>query len=208
MIIKAIHGGIFDSISYLVCEGSKAVLIDLGVNTQKLLSTAAELKVNIEKIIMTHGHIDHIVELDNIVEKTKAKPYIHIDDEAYLTDPKLNVSAFMFTPKIVNTPCEVLRDGSVVKLEELELKIMHTPGHSPGSICVMVNNCVFSGDTLFNMGYGTVELPNGSFEEIYNSITRKLFILPEDTIVYPGHGESTTIGREKKHNPIRMSVEW
>ncbi len=208
MIVKTITGGIFDSISYMICEGDKALVIDLGVKTEKILAVAAEMKVNVEKIIMTHGHIDHIAELDNIVEKTKARAYIHIDDEPSLTDAKLNVSAFTFTPKTVNTKCEVLREGSIVKLGTLEFMVIHTPGHSPGSICLLVNDKLFSGDTLFNNGYGRVDLPNGNFEDIYSSIVDKLFNLPEDIIVYPGHGSCTTIGKENKLNPIRLAVEW
>ncbi len=208
MIIKTITGGIFDSISYLICEKDKAVLIDLGVKTEAIMAAAHEMNVTIEKIIMTHGHIDHIVELDNILKKTNAKAYIHIDDEPSLTDAKLNVSAFTFSPKTVNSRCEILRDGSSLRLGDLELKVIHTPGHSPGSICILAGDKLFSGDTLFNNGYGNYELPNGNFEELYKSIVEKLFTLPEETAVYPGHGKSTTIGNEKKSNPIRHAVEW
>lgn len=208
MIVKRITGGIFDSISYMVCEGDKALVIDLGVKTEKIIEAASEMNVTIEKVIMTHGHIDHIAELDNIVKKTNARAYIHIDDEPSLTDANLNVSEYTFTPKIVNTKCEVLKEGSIIKLGNLEFKVIHTPGHTPGSICLLVNDTLFSGDTLFANGYGTVELPNGNFEDIYSSINDKLFNLPEDITVYPGHGSSTTIGREKKFNPIRFTVEW
>ncbi|OPX43495.1 putative metallo-hydrolase [Ruminiclostridium hungatei] len=208
MIIKTITGGIFDSISYLICEGDKAAVIDLGVKSEKILAAAAEMKVSIEKIIMTHGHIDHIVELDHILEKTNAKAYIHVDDEPALTDAKLNVSAFTFSHQTINSRCELLRDGSVLKVGSLELKVIHTPGHSPGSICILAGSSLFSGDTLFCNGYGTVELPNGDFEEIYRSITDILFNLPEDTTVYPGHGSSTSIEQEKRTNPIRHAVEW
>lgn len=208
MIIKTITGGIFDSLSYLICEGDKAAVIDQGVKCEKVLTAAAEMKVSIEKIILTHGHIDHIAELDHLIEKTNAKAYIHVDDEPALTDAKYNVSAFTFSPQTVNARCELLRDGSVLKLGGLELKIIHTPGHSPGSICILAGKSLFSGDTLFCNGYGTVELPNGDFEEIYRSIVDILFLLPEDTAVYPGHGSSTSIGQEKRTNPIRHAVQW
>ncbi len=208
MIIKTITGGIFASNSYLICEKDKAVLIDLGVKTEAIMAAAHEMNVTIEKIIMTHGHIDHIVELDNILKETNAKAYIHVDDEPCLTNAKLNVSAFTFSPKTVNSRCEILRDGSSISLGDLELKVIHTPGHSPGSICILAGSKLFSGDTLFNNGYGNYELPNGNFEDLYKSIVEKLFTLPEDTDVYPGHGISTTIGNEKKSNPIRHAVEW
>lgn len=208
MLIKAITGGMYESLSYLICDGGKAVLIDAGVKCDKVVQTAAQMNVTIEKIILTHGHIDHISELDSLTEKTKARAYIHIDDEAYLTDARYNVSAYTFAAQTLNTKCEVLRDGSILRLGELELKVMHTPGHTPGSVCIEVNDNLFSGDTLFNSGYGRVDLPNGSFEDLYRSIVDRLFILPEDMIVYPGHGIKTTIGDEKQTNPIKHAIEW
>lgn len=208
MIIRPVHGGMFDSVSYLAGEKGKAVLIDAGVMSEAVLAAAKEENLTIEKIILTHGHVDHIVELDRIVELTNAKVYIHIDDEIALKDARYNISAF--TGKAATFEClyEVLRDGSTIQLGELEFRIIHTPGHTPGSICIMAENNLFSGDTLFNCGYGRVDFPNGSFEEIYKSIVDKLFVLPSDMIVYPGHGSSTTIEKERRTNPIKQAIEW
>lgn len=208
MIIKTITGGMYESLSYLICEGDRAVLIDAGVKSDKVVAAASEMKVSIEKIILTHGHIDHIVELDNLVQKTNAKAYIHIDDEAALTDARYNVSAYTFAAQSLNTKCEMVRDGSILRLGDLELKVIHTPGHTPGSICILAENNLFSGDTLFNFGYGRVDLPNGSFEALYSSIVDRLFSLPDDMSVYPGHGNKTTIENEKKSNPIKHAIEW
>jgi len=208
MIIKPITGGMFDSVSYLIGDKGKALLIDAGVKSEKVLSIAKELNLTIEIIILTHGHIDHVTEIDNISEHTKAKVYIHVDDEMSLSDARYNLSAY--TGKATTFKCkrENLRDGSVIHLGELEFKIIHTPGHTPGSICIEVNNDLFSGDTLFNSGYGRVDLPNGSFEDIYKSIVDKLFLFPSDMTVYPGHGKSTTIGKEQSTNPIKRAIEW
>jgi len=208
MIIRPITGGMFDSVSYLVGDKGKAILIDAGVKSDKVLSIAKELNLTIEKIILTHGHIDHVTELDKIVELTNAKVYIHIDEEIALTDAKYNVSAYTGEATTFKCKSETLRNGSVIQLGDLDFKIIHTPGHSAGSICIEVNNTLFSGDTLFNSGYGRVDLPNGSFEDIYKSIVDKLFVLPSDMIVYPGHGSSTTIGKEKGTNPIKQAIEW
>lgn len=208
MIIKTITGGMYESLSYLICEGDGAVLIDAGVKSDKVVAAASEMKVSIEKIILTHGHIDHIVELDNLVQKTNAKAYIHIDDEVALTDARYNVSAYTFAAQSLNTKCEIVRDGSILRLGDLELKVIHTPGHTPGSICILAENNLFSGDTLFNFGYGRVDLPNGSFEALYSSIVDRLFSLPDDMSVYPGHGNKTTIENEKKSNPIKHAIEW
>ncbi len=208
MIIKPIFGGIYESISYLVGDTEKAVLIDAGVKCEKVLATAKELNLNIEKVILTHGHVDHIIELNEIIENTNAMVYIHIDDEKALTDARFNLSAFSGEPTTYKGKYEVLRDGSVLQLENLEFKIIHTPGHTMGSICIQLNNTLFSGDTLFRFSYGRVDFPNGSIEKIYDSIVNKLFLLPDDMIVYPGHGNSTTIEMEKRANPIKSASQW
>ncbi len=208
MIIKPITGGMFESIAYLVGDKGRALLIDAGVSSNKVLSIAKDLNLTIEKIILTHGHIDHIVELDSLVENTNAKVYIHIDDEMALTDARFNLSAFTGIATTFKCKHEVLRDGSIVQLGDLNFKVFHTPGHTAGSICLEVNNNLFSGDTLFKAGYGRVDLPNGNFEDIYKTIVDKLFLLPNDMIVYPGHGDSTTIGDENRTNPIKAAVKW
>lgn len=208
MTIKPIYGGMFDSISYLVGSEGKAAVIDAGVKAEEVITAAEELNLKIEMIILTHGHIDHITEIDALCEKTNADVYIHIDDEAALFDARVNLSAYMGHPETYKCKNHVLRDGQIIALGGLDIKVMHTPGHTPGSICLECNNVLFSGDTLFALGYGRVDFPNGSFEEIYNSITNKLFKLPEDMTVYPGHGSSTTIGKETKSNPIKAAIEW
>lgn len=206
MIVKPIFGGMYDSISYLVGENNKAVLIDAGVKCEKILETAKELDLSIEKVIITHGHVDHIIELNNIVENTKAMVYIHEDDKNAFTDPRFNLSVFTGEATTYNGEFKTIKDGSIIQLEGLSFKIIHTPGHTLGSICIEVNNTLFSGDTLFRFSYGRVDFPNGSFENIYNSIVNKLFLLPDDMVVYPGHGSSSTIGMEKRANPIQHSV--
>lgn len=205
MIVKPITGGMFESVSYLVGDKGKALLIDAGVKSEKVISLAKELNLTIEKVILTHGHIDHIIEIDDIVKHTNAKAYIHADEEISLQDARYNVSAYTGAAKTFTCKCEPLKDGSAIHLGDLEFKVIHTPGHSAGSICIQVNNILFSGDTLFNSGYGRVDLPNGSFEDIYSSIVNTLFSLPEDMIVYPGHGSSTTIEFEKRTNPIKKT---
>lgn len=208
MIVKPITGGMFDSVSYLVGDKGKALLIDAGVKCDRVLSLAKELNLTIEKVILTHGHIDHIVEIDDIVKRTNANVYIHVDDEMSLVDARYNVSAYTGEAKTFTCKCEPLKDGGEIHLENLKFKVIHTPGHTPGSICIQVDNTLFSGDTLFNSGYGRVDLPNGSFEDIYSSIVDKLFSLPDDMIVYPGHGSSTTIEIERITNPIKHAIEW
>ncbi len=208
MFVKPINGGLYDSISYLIGSGKEAILVDAGVPSDKVFAAEKESNTSIKKIILTHGHIDHLLYVDDIAQKTNAKVYIHIDDEQAMTDARFNVSAFTGKAATFESKYEVLRDGNSVKLGDLEFKVIHTPGHTPGSICLQVENLLFSGDTLFKYGYGRVDLPNGSFSDIYNSIVEKLFLLPGETIVYPGHGGSTTIINEIRSNPIKNAVQW
>ncbi len=208
MFVKPIFGGLFDSVSYLVGNGNEAVLIDAGVPGDMVLSAQKDLNTSIKKIILTHGHIDHIMYVDDIAQKTNAMVYIHIDDEQAMTDARFNVSAFTGKASTFKSKYEVLREGNSIKVGELEFKIIHTPGHSAGSICIQVENILFSGDTLFKYGYGRVDLPNGNFSDIYSSIVEKLFVLPGETIVYPGHGGSTTIIDEIRNNPVKNAFEW
>lgn len=208
MFVKPINGGLFDSVSYIVGNGSEAVLIDAGVSADKVLAAQEELKTSIKKIILTHGHIDHITYVDDIAAKTNAKVYIHVDDEQAMSDARLNISAFTGSSATFECKYEVLRDGSSMKVGGLEFRVIHTPGHTAGSICIQVENLLFSGDTLFKYGYGRVDLPNGNFSDIYSSIVEKLFVLPGGIIVYPGHGVSTTIIDEIRDNPIKNAVQW
>lgn len=208
MFVKPINGGLYDSISYMVGSGKEAILIDAGVPADKVMAAEKELNTSIKKIILTHGHIDHLLYVDDIAQKTNAMVYIHIDDEQSMTDARFNISAYTGKASTFKSKYEILREGNSIKVGELDFKIIHTPGHTCGSICIQVENLLFSGDTLFKFGYGRVDLPNGNFSDIYNSIVEKLFILPGETIVYPGHGESTTITDEIRSNPIKNAVQW
>ncbi len=208
MNFKRIQRGMFDSLCYLIYEGKEAVLIDAGVNCEKVLSVAQEFGVDIKSIILTHGHIDHIAEADRIIEKTGAKLFIHADDAQCLVDPRANASAYTGKPFSITSKYSTLSDKSVITIGERKLNIIHTPGHTPGSVCILCDDILFSGDTLFAMGYGRVDLPYGSFEDIYSSLVDTLFKLEPDIKVFPGHGASTTLGEEARSNPILYTTKW
>jgi glyoxylase-like metal-dependent hydrolase (beta-lactamase superfamily II) len=154
-------------------------------------------------IINTHGHIDHI----GCNDKFGVPVYIHRMDLAMLKDPKLNLSNFLQpAPFHMQYQVKAIEDKEKIELGLIELEVMHTPGHTPGGICLLLkkpqNKILFSGDTLFYQGVGRTDFPGADENQLIKSIKEKLFKLSEDTVIYPGHGASSTIGQEKKNNPF------
>jgi glyoxylase-like metal-dependent hydrolase (beta-lactamase superfamily II) len=185
---------------YIVADPvtKEACLIDPGAEAGRIMKELKKEGLDLKFIIITHGHGDHIGANSGF----KVPIYIHRLDADCLTDPGLNLSRmFMFgitSPKADR----LLEEGDEVKLGGLALGIIHTPGHSPGSISIRVGAAVFTGDALFAGSIGRTDLPDGDDAALTRSITEKLFVLPDDTKVYPGHGPASTIGREKRENPF------
>ncbi len=171
-------------------------LIDPGADGKKIKDFMNKNGFNLKFIINTHGHGDHIGANSSF----GVPIYIHRLDKDFLTDTGKNMSAaFMFS---VTSPeaSRLLEDGDTVELGELKLKVLHTPGHTPGSISLVLDGIAFTGDTLFNNGIGRTDFDYGDGRVLLNSIQKKLFSLADQTIIYPGHGEPSTIGDEKKNN--------
>ncbi len=199
MEIKTFTSGPFQVNSYLITNKKEAIIID-PFESKEILKEIKDYKI--KYIILTHGHIDHILAVNELKEKTNAKIAIHRDDLDLLNNENENMS-ISFNVKLKKiTPEIILEDNQVLELENKKLKIIHTPGHTQGSISILVDNNLFSGDTLFESSIGRTDLPTGSLEQEINSIKTKLLTLPEDTIIYPGHGEKTTIKQEKENNPF------
>lgn len=199
--------GAVDTNCYVIgCpETKRAAIIDPGAfgpdEVKGIISLLERDGLRADHIINTHGHIDHIAGNRAIKEATGADILIHRDDADRLGDGQLNGS-FLFGMDIKSPPADrLLEDGDVIELGGLMLKVLHTPGHTPGGICLLVDGTVFSGDTLFAGSVGRTDLPGGSEGDIIRSIKGKLLTLPEDTSVRPGHGPRTTIGKERTNNP-------
>ncbi|NLG89406.1 MAG: MBL fold metallo-hydrolase [Clostridiaceae bacterium] len=204
MIIECISGGLINSNVYVVAGNEGGVIIDCGCPAEKIIETVNRFGIDIKDVILTHGHFDHVYYADSIRELAGMKIHIHKNDADFLTDPVKSGLMFYHRRGVQGfKPADnLLDDGDILKIGDLELKILHTPGHTPGSISVAVGNCVFTGDTLFHTSIGRTDFPGGSHKDIIKSIKNRLFTLPEETTVYPGHGESTQIGYEKRNNPF------
>lgn len=187
---------------YLIKRDNQAIVIDPGMNPQSLLKAIEPL--DIEAIVLTHAHFDHIASVDQVRTLKQCPVYLHELEADWLTTPHKNGSTRWpdVTPPISTTPAEfTLAEGQDLTLLDVTFKVFHTPGHSPGSVSLLYENHLFSGDVLFNLSVGRTDLPEGSTQQLYDSIHTKLFTLPDEVNVYPGHGPGTTIGFEKQHNP-------
>jgi glyoxylase-like metal-dependent hydrolase (beta-lactamase superfamily II) len=180
-------------------------VIDPGLGADRLLRFLEEGELAVAAVILTHGHIDHIAAVDALwVKYPSLKLYVHEDDAALLSDPIGNLSAMMGLQFTSGAREKTVRDGGAIAEAGTEFRVLHTPGHTPGGMCLYAkeDGVVFAGDTLFASGVGRTDFPGGSMARLVRSIREKLFTLPDETVVYSGHGPQTTIGNEKEHNPF------
>lgn len=198
---------------YIVyCKNTKkAVVIDPGAEGQSILNRIQYEGVKVEYILLTHGHFDHIGAVKFLKEQLGAFVAIHSGDAQALTDASRNLSTFMGEHS-VQVPADVLlKEGDVLDVGDIKMKVLHTPGHSEGSACFMADSpikVVFTGDMLFQGSIGRSDFPGGSYDQLISSIRDKLLVLDDDYTVYPGHGLKSTIGAERIANPfIRYYVK-
>ena len=200
MLIKKIVVGLLESNCYLAGdENTKEIfIIDPGGDYKSIKSVIDKYSLKPKAVINTHGHGDHI----GANKEFNIPVWIHRLDADFLTDPSKNLSgAFGFFLK-TKTASRLLEDGDMLNIGKYSLEVIHTPGHTPGSICLKAAEVIFTGDTLFCQGIGRTDFAYGSEEDIASSIKEKLFTLGDDCVIYPGHGPSSTIGNEKQNNPF------
>ncbi len=185
---------------YIVMDNDtkRAMVIDPAGDVNRIMKVLEYNKMSLDYIVLTHCHGDHIGGIKELMERTDAKIAIHIKDALGLKDESVNLAPYVGIENPNIDPDIFLEENDVITVGNLNFKIIHTPGHTKGSMCIYGNNALFSGDTLFRGTWGRTDLPSSSFEEIINSIEKKLIKLPDDTIVYPGHGKPTIISDEKK----------
>ena len=175
----------------------EVVVIDPGADPDKIKELIKRENLIPKCIINTHGHIDHI----GANSELNLPVYIHEKDANFLINPLLSLAAFYGKFRGSPKASRILKEDDEIEISDIKLRVMHTPGHTPGGISLYYDGIVFTGDTLFAQGIGRTDLPYGSQRDIMNSIKEKLFNLADSIIVYPGHGEETTIGVEKRTNP-------
>lgn len=187
----------------LACEQTKkAILIDPGAGSKMIESWVKDKDFEIVYILLTHGHYDHIGSVEYLRKEFNTKVAIHKDDADMLTDPTKNLSSFL-GKGIALSPAEILlEDNQELEVGEITLKVIHTPGHTPGGICILTDDGLISGDTLFDGSVGRADFPGGNMQLLISSIQNRLMDLPDETVVYPGHESRTTIGRERSSNPF------
>ncbi len=202
MIIKQFIAGQLENNMYLVVDEATqdAVLIDASSNIPEIVRTIKELGANVKYILITHGHFDHIMGLNGLKAALNAEAVIHKDD--LVISDNVNEFTRLFGLPDSNAPVyeKFVKDGDIINIGNIEIKVIHTPGHTEGGVCYLIEDNLFSGDTLFKESIGRTDLFGGSFEKLSDSIKNKLFKLDEDIKVFPGHGPMTTIRYEKKHN--------
>jgi glyoxylase-like metal-dependent hydrolase (beta-lactamase superfamily II) len=191
-----------------VPASNKGVVIDPGADPEPLLQRTAGLQI--EAILLTHAHFDHIAGVEAVRRRHGCPVYIHELEAAWLTDPAMNGSLLwpdISAPVSTAPPEHHLADQQQLSFLGQTILVMHTPGHSPGSVSFLLGPHLFSGDVLFRMSVGRTDLPGGNAPDLYRSIKQQLFPLPDETIVYPGHGPATTIGCERRFNPYVAEEE-
>lgn len=202
VVIEKIIVGSLATNCYLIVNKAKnqAILIDAGAEADLINAKISRHAANLCAIFLTHAHIDHIGALENI----PGPIYIHHLDNSFLKDTDKNLSAFLGSPLTISTKRKIIEvsDGQIINLAGMSFRIIHTPGHTPGSISIQVDKVIFTGDSLFKGSIGRTDLPYGSSKDLIAAIKNKLFPLADSIKVYPGHGDASTIGEEKRSNPF------
>lgn len=191
-------------------QTKETMIIDPGNYTKELAEMLETLNIKLKYIVLTHCHADHISGVEKIKEKYGGKVLVHMKDSEGLAKPEVNLCYYIGLDDIYVHADSRLNDGDLLHINNLEFEVIHTPGHTQGSICLYCKQegLIFSGDTLFRGAWGRTDLPTSSFEDVINSITNILMPLPENTIVYPGHGKSTLIKEEKAIYLEMRQKEW
>lgn len=205
MLIKTFVEGPIDANNYLVVDekSKEAILIDCSSSRPDFIKEIKDMGVKLKYILLTHGHFDHILGVDQFKEIFNPEVYMSENDKSQVEMATQMMKMFTGLPiPEIKGIDKYLKDGDEFFIGETKVKAISTPGHTEGGMCYLIEDKVFSGDTLFQLSVGRTDFPGGDYNQIVNSVKNILFNLPENTEVYPGHGDKTSIGYEKKYNKI------
>ncbi len=207
-MVKAIFNDFAEN-CYIVSNQSEAFVIDPGSNFEAMDAYIKANDLTLKGVLLTHGHYDHICGINKLLERYDASIYVHQDERDFLFDPNLNLSGFMSERFKVKDklPVQVIDESTTFTLGDETIEVIHTPGHSRGSVTYVYKNMIFSGDLLFKETVGRTDLPTGNQSTLENSIQKLYKRFSDNTLVYPGHGQFTTIAHEKHHNMYIKSAE-
>lgn len=197
MRVNAYPMGEYGANCYLIIDDSSkdAVVIDPGANGESLIKEIERLGCSVKAILLTHAHFDHIGAVEELKTTYNISVYVH---EGEVENSKLNSNVYLKLP----SDCTIINDGDILNFSSIKIKCIHTPGHSKGGMCFLIGDNVFTGDTLFKGSIGRTDFISGDYDTLINSIEEKLMVLDKNTIVYPGHGPSSTIIYERMRNPF------
>jgi hydroxyacylglutathione hydrolase len=202
--VETFEVGPLENNTYLVYdrEGGEAVVVDPAIGSEIVESRISSLGLRLSAVVNTHGHFDHLVNNAYFADHFSCPILIHEADLPLLEDMERHAVLFGYSVKPSPKPSGFLRPGEPLRVGSGSMEILHTPGHSPGGVCLSGDGFVIVGDTLFAQSIGRTDLPGGDFDTLLHSIRHRLYTLPDPTEVLPGHGPSTLIGFEKRHNPF------
>lgn len=194
------HTTALETNTYLALNGERAFVVDPGADADKILAAAEAEGAKIEWVLLTHAHFDHIGGVAEL-QRAGAQVVLHRDDLGIVSSFK-NLAFYAGVKVEKFLPDVTVSGGETLDVAGVKVRVIHTPGHTAGGVCYVADDIIFTGDTLFELSYGRTDFPTGSFKELKNSVLNKLFALPGDYRLLPGHGAPTTLAFEREHNPI------
>ena len=205
-LMRLILGELATNCYLFGCGGSEACAIDIGDNAKKVMQVLNQNHLELKAILLTHGHYDHVAGVEAVRKMTGATVYIHEADAVMLKSAEANL-AYQLTEKeyIPVQEYQTLRDGQILRIGDKEIQVLHTPGHTPGGVCYLTEDMMFSGDTLFKGSIGRTDFPGSNPADMATSL-KKLSVLTKNYHVLPGHFDGSTLEFEKSHNPYLRAV--
>lgn len=204
MLLETLAVGPFQANCYVLGDNvsRQAMVIDPGAEFDRVWDRITKLNLKVGKIVLTHAHGDHIGAVSELKERTGAELLLHKDDYPLLTDPRQNGSQNYGIPIAVKEASGFLKEDGEISCDSIRLKVIHTPGHTPGGICLLGEKVLLTGDTLFNGSIGRTDFSYSSLEKLLHALETKILPLDDETKIYPGHGPASKLGWERRYNPF------